>query len=102
VGGNYVGNPSPGSINTNSVFPGIMQVDYVRVYNQTTPLVLSVQQTNSQVMLSWPTNIVCHLQSQSNSLNVGLFNNWADAASATNPFRATPAGSCAFYRLVSP
>jgi len=35
VGGNYVGNPSTTNINANSVFPGDMQVDYVRVYDLT-------------------------------------------------------------------
>src|ERR1051325_4498365 len=40
VGGNYVGNPSTNSINTNAVWPGEMQVDYVRVYDLTPPLQL--------------------------------------------------------------
>jgi beta-glucanase (GH16 family) len=33
VGGNYVGNPTTNVINANTVFPGEMQVDYVRVYD---------------------------------------------------------------------
>ena len=41
VGGNYLGNPSTNAINANAIFPGILQIDYVRVYNPIN-LVLSV------------------------------------------------------------
>ncbi|HEY3857338.1 MAG TPA: glycoside hydrolase family 16 protein [Verrucomicrobiae bacterium] len=33
VGGNYIGNPSTNSINSNSIFPGEMLVDFVRLYS---------------------------------------------------------------------
>ncbi|MEI9961196.1 MAG: glycoside hydrolase family 16 protein [Limisphaerales bacterium] len=61
VGGQYVGNPSIGSINAGTVFPAEMQVDYVRVYKQTVPLQISAGQSSGNIILTWPSNIVCHL-----------------------------------------
>ena len=46
VGGNYVGNPSPEAIDGNGGWPGDLQVDYMRVYNLTSPLKIST--TGSQ------------------------------------------------------
>ena len=34
VGGKYLGSPDKGKINAESLFPGEMLVDYVRIYNQ--------------------------------------------------------------------
>jgi beta-glucanase (GH16 family) len=67
VGGNWPGPPT----NT-TVFPQQMLVDYVRVYQQTAPLAFSVgPQSNGSFTLSWPANIVCHVQIQTNSLTGG-------------------------------
>lgn len=97
IGGNYLGNPAQSSINPN--MPGEMQVDYIRVYDQTTPLQISAATANGKVVLSWPTNIVCHLQTQTN-----LLGTWSDVSSSTNPFVITPASTnrVVFYRLESP
>ena len=97
VGGNFGGNP-----NGTTVFPGIMQVDYARVYDFTPPLQLAATQTNNALRLIWPTNIVCHLQAQTNA--GGLTTNWVDLPTATSPY-TVPAGSTpgnVFYRLESP
>ncbi len=102
VGGNYLGNPSIATINANSTFPGEMQVDYVRIYDQTSPLKISFVPTNSGILLSWPSNIVCHLQAQFRPPNAGLSTNWIDLAASPNPFFALATNASAFYRLGSP
>ncbi len=98
VGGNYVGNPSTNSINTNAVWPGDMQVDYVRAYDLTTPLELGISRTNGSVVLTWPSAIVCHLQMQTNN------SDWFDVAGASSPYvvPAISGGSAFLYRLRSP
>lgn len=98
VGGNYVGNPSPSQINVDT-FPGEMLVDYVRIYQPTVPLQLSVTQTVSNLLLSWPSNIVCNLQGQTNSL---ISNKWQQITTATNRMPILPVAGTAFYRLISP
>jgi beta-glucanase (GH16 family) len=101
VGGNYLGNPSTNSINTNAVWPGDMQVDYVRVYDLTPPLRLGISLTNGNVLLSWPSTIVCHLQAQTNASGLGA--NWFDVPGASSPYVAPVSGNSAvFYRLRSP
>ncbi len=103
VGGNYLGNPSPATINANSVFPGDMQVDYVRVYDQTAVMQITPTMVSSNnLRLTWPTNIVCHLQAQTNS--AGLSSNWVDLPGTTSPYFTTLAKTNAsvFYRLASP
>ena len=102
VGGNYVGNPGTNTINAGSTFPGQMLVDYVRIYNQTVPLQLSVAQTNSKVALTWPANIVCHLQTLAHSPGGLSGTNWTDVASITSTFTPATTNQAAFYRLVSP
>jgi beta-glucanase (GH16 family) len=102
VGGNYVGNPSTNAINTGTTFPAEIQVDYVRVYEQTAPLALSMAaQPNGSLILTWPTNIVCHMQIQTNSL---AGTNWFDMGGTTNPFVVSPNpnNTSVFYRLESP
>jgi beta-glucanase (GH16 family) len=101
VGGNYVGNPTTNQINAGTVFPAQMLVDYVRVYQPTAPMALTVtKQSGSKFTLSWPTNIVCHLQSRTNFLS----GTWSDVAASTNPFVLSPPPSNGdvFYRLESP
>jgi len=97
VGGNWPGNPD-----ATTVFPQQMLVDYVRVYQQTAPLAISVAtQANGSFTLSWPTNIVCHLQVQTNSIVSG---NWSDLPVTTSPYVVTPdpTQTAVFYRLASP
>lgn len=99
VGGNYVSNPTTNAINAGTAFPAQMLVDYVRVYQKTAPLAIVAQPSGGHINLSWPTNIVCHLQVQTNS----LLGNWSDLATP-NPFKLSPAatGGAVFYRLESP
>jgi len=106
VGGNYLAvngtNPTVAQIEAGTTFPAEMQVDYVRVYEQTAPLAISVAtQPNGGFTLSWPTNIVCHLQVQTNSLVGG---NWSDLPGTTSPYAVTPDPNqgAVFYRLESP
>jgi beta-glucanase (GH16 family) len=96
VGGTWPGNPDG-----TTVFPQQMLVDYVRVYQQTMPLQISVARFNGGVFLSWPTNIVCHLQTQTNSLVDG---SWSDQTSTTSPLVVTPDpnNACVYFRLESP
>jgi beta-glucanase (GH16 family) len=103
VGGNYVGNPTPAQINANTVFPGELQVDYIRVLDLTPPLAISTLQSNGNLILSWPTNVVCHLQAQTNStLSMTA---WQDVPGGnTSPYLVPlQAGAPAvLYRLESP
>jgi beta-glucanase (GH16 family) len=96
VGGQWPGNPDG-----TTVFPQQMLVDYVRVYQQTAPLQISATQSNGSVVLSWPTNIVCHLQTQTNSLTGG---SWFDQTNTTNPvvLNPDPNQASVFLRLASP
>lgn len=100
VGGNYVGNPTTAQINSGTVFPAQMLVDYVRVYELTAPLAVSIVKQSSVYKLTWPTNIVAHLQVQTNS----FLGTWSDVSNSTNPFvLSTPFSSApVFYRLESP
>jgi beta-glucanase (GH16 family) len=101
VGGNYVSNPSTNSINAGTSFPQEMQVDYIRILEPTAPLQIAATRSNGNVVLTWPTNIVCHLQVQTNSLTSG---NWSDLPNKTNPviIRSGQNNTCVFYRLESP
>jgi len=101
VGGNYPGNPTDGAIIASNTWPKEVLVDYVRVLEPTAPLAISTTNSNGDLVLSWPTNIVCHLQTQTNSL---LNGNWSDLSSTTNPFVIVPdpTQTSVFYRLASP
>jgi beta-glucanase (GH16 family) len=101
VGGNYVGNPSISDINSQTTFPGEMLMDYVRIYRTTDPLRIAITQTTSNVILSWPSNIVCNLQGQTNS-PAGIGTNWYLVSTTTNQLPIQPVMSNAFYRLISP
>jgi hypothetical protein len=76
-------------------------VDYLRVLEQTAPLQIAETRSNGNMVLTWPSNIICHLQAQTNSLTGG---NWCDVTNITNPAIITPAqnNACVFYRLESP
>ena len=58
-------------------------------------------QSNGSVVLSWPTNIVCHLQTQTNSLVGGV---WFDQTNTTSPvvLNPDPNQASVFFRLASP
>jgi beta-glucanase (GH16 family) len=100
VGGNYVSNPTMAQINSGTVFPAQMFVDYVRVYQLTAPLALTLTKQSGATKFSWPTNIVAHLQVQTNS----LLGTWYDITNSTNPYiLSSPLSSApVFYRLESP
>jgi beta-glucanase (GH16 family) len=98
VGGNYVGNPSTAAINAGAVFPNEMEVDYVRIYEQTAPLRLSVIRTNGNLLLFWPSNVVSRLEMKSNL----TFTNWEYLNSVDNQLAVTPTNEWAFFRIVSP
>ncbi len=100
VGGDYVGDPSAAQINAGTRFPQEMQVDYLRVYELTPLLQISTRQnSNGQTMLTWPTNIVCHLQAQTNFSGI-----WSDLPVTNSPFRLPVSSGSAqvLYRLASP
>jgi beta-glucanase (GH16 family) len=99
VGGNYVGNPSVATINADSSFPGEMIVDYVRLYTLTAPLQLTAALGAGELSLTWPTNVICHLES---ATNPAAASNWTNVTSAATPFSAVPQSIASFYRLVSP
>ena len=102
VGGSYLGDPTTNAINAGSTFPSAMLVDYVRLYRPTSPLILSVTHTNKNVLLTWPTNIIAHLQGQFVTNKTGLGTNWTDLLQYTNLLLTAPTNGSAFYRLESP
>jgi beta-glucanase (GH16 family) len=93
-----IGGTLGGTIN-NSIFPSDMQVDYVRLYNLTPPLQLAASLSNGTLLLTWPSNIVCHLESTTNLLTTVA---WTNVAGAATPFITPALSNLAFYRLVSP
>ena len=102
IGGNYLGKPTTDTINSGTLFPAGMLVDYVRLYNITAPLRLSVTATHSGLSLAWPSNIVAHLQTQISAPGAGLGNGWLDTSIISNPAVISPTNSGAFFRAVSP
>jgi len=93
-----IGGTLGGSID-DSIFPSDMQVDYVRVYDLTAPLRLTASLSGGKLSLTWPSNILCHLES---AINLSGGSPWTNVAGAAPPFSATPLSTVAFYRLVSP
>ncbi len=99
IGGDYLNNPSTNVINPE--LPAEMQVDYVRVYDQTAPLAISATRSKGMVVFTWPTNIACRLQTLTNFSRSSGLTNWFDVSGAPNPY-IPPAGARALFRLVSP
>ena len=99
IGGSYLGYPSTATINANTTFPGLMMVDYVRLYNLTAPMQLSAGLVGGKLLLTWPSNVVCHLESTANLTASSV---WTNVPGAATPFSATPLSTAAFYRLSSP
>lgn len=102
IGGNYVGNPSDADINSGTDFPVEMQVDYVRIYQPTAPLKLSIAETNSRLRLSWPSNIVGHLQIQTSASAAPGGTNWLDTSLTANPMTLSPTNREVIFRVASP
>jgi beta-glucanase (GH16 family) len=105
VGGSYLGYPNTATINAGKVFPCDMQVDYVRIYNETAPLQMSVTKSNgSMLVLTWSTNIVFHLQAQTNRTSLGITTNWLDLTGTAPPYSVPLDGTYgnAYFRLSSP
>ena len=102
IGGNYLGNPTTSAINAGSNFPAELRVDYVRIYQATDPLRLAVKPAKSGIVLSWPSNIVCHLLVDTNQLVGASATNWVPVPFATNQIQIRPAAASAYYRLATP
>lgn len=98
VGGSYVGYPSVATVNANGAFPADMQVDYLRVYNVTQPLQASLKISDGNIVLSWPSNIVAHVQAQFG----GIAGGWTDLPLTSTPAQIVTTNVSAFYRIVSP
>lgn len=102
VGGSYAGYPAASTIESQSTFPAEMLVDYVRIYQTTDPLQIAITQTNSNLLLSWPSNVVCNLLGQTNPPGSGIGSNWYPITTTTNQMLIQPVSGSAFYQLVSP
>ena len=102
VGGSYLNYPTPAAINAGTVFPGQMLVDYVRIYNITDPLRLSIKKNGTNVLINWPSNIVCRLQLQTNQAPLGVGTNWQVQNTATNALQLAPRSGTGYFRLISP
>ena len=98
IGGNYLGNPSMTDINSGTVFPGEVVVDYVRLYNVTDPLQIAIMQAGPDLLLTWPSNIVTHVEMQTNFPG----SPWSQVTNTVPPFAVTPTNGSVFYRLKSP
>lgn len=71
----------------------------------TEPAVLTSTVAGNQLSLSWPAGQGWRLQAQTNSLNVGLSNNWTyltDGSVTSTNITIDPAAPAVFYRLVYP
>jgi len=98
VGGNF-----PGSPNGSTVFPGDMQVDYVRVYVWAPTPQLTIIPSGANVVLTWPTNATgFNLQSTTNLGSAAVWSTNSPAPvvvngqnTVTNPI----SGTQQFYRL---
>jgi hypothetical protein len=75
-------------------------VDYVRVYERTAPLRVSATPTNAAVLLTWPSNIVCRLQTSEDP--EAAESSWTDVLSLTGQYTLHPTNPRAFFRLASP
>jgi beta-glucanase (GH16 family) len=102
VGGNYVSNPTRQNIIAKTAFPAELQVDYVRVYDHTDPLTLTLQRGNTQSFLSWPSNIVCHLETAATLSLTNSADGWSNLPASASPFAAPLTNRQAFFRLSSP
>ncbi len=107
VGGSYLGYPSDATINANTTFPGEMQVDYVRVYDDTPPVTapdpptgLVASPGNAKVFLSWDasTSGATGYRVKRAPLTGGPYT--LIGSTATNSFTDTGVANCASYFYV--
>jgi beta-glucanase (GH16 family) len=107
VGGNYLGNPSDATINANTTFPGEMQVDYVRVYDDTPPVLppdaptgLTANPGHAKVYLNWnaSTSGATGYNVKRATVSGGPYT--TIASPATNSYTDTGASNCATYYYV--
>ncbi len=107
VGGSYLGYPSDATINANTTFPGEMQVDYVRVYDDTPPVTapdpptgLVASPGNAKVFLSWDasTSGATGYRVKRAQLTGGPYT--LIGSTATNSFTDTGVANCASYFYV--
>jgi beta-glucanase (GH16 family) len=90
VGGNFGGSPDG-----TTVFPGDMQVDYVRAYNWVSaPPVPAIQKSASGLFLNWPYGLLQSAPSATGS--------WSGVAGAASPFAMAPMGQQQLYRTREP
>jgi beta-glucanase (GH16 family) len=102
IGGQYLGYPDTNAINSGTVFPCEMVVDYVRIYSPTAPLSIAMRPAGSNVLLSWPSNIVCHIEVQTNAQPIGPGTNWVSITTTNGQLQIKPGKGSGYYRLVSP
>jgi hypothetical protein len=77
-----------------------MQVDYVRLYNSDRhPCSLAPIWSGGNLSLTWPSNIVCHLEAAANISPPSI---WTAVPGAVPPYSIAPHATAVFYRLVSP
>lgn len=90
VGGKFLGTSDAVTINANTVFPGEVVVDYVRVYEWVSTRV-TVERLDQGVRLTWPAG---SLESASN-----LGGPWTNLASAVSPYDVSSAEDRQFFRV---
>jgi hypothetical protein len=57
---------------------------------------------DNKLVLTWPNGVGWRLESQTNSLGVGLSTNWVNVPGATSPHTNVLSAPALFYRLVNP
>jgi len=105
IGGQYLGSPSDAAINANTTFPGEMQVDYVRVYDDVpapplAPTGLTIGQGQAKAYLSWDTSTsgATGYNLRRATVSGGPYS--VIGTSGTNSYVDTTASSCATYYYV--
>ncbi|MDR3456832.1 MAG: hypothetical protein P4N60_05260 [Verrucomicrobiae bacterium] len=56
----------------------------------TDPFRIAIKKTSSNIVLTWPTNIVCRVQARTNLLSSGTGSPWSSLATSTNQMQITP------------
>ena len=91
---------------TNLTLDGSIALVNTNAPINTSPPPIQFSLNGTQLTLSWPTNLGWILQSQTNSLGVGLYTNWVDVAGSASQTTAVitnnPANPTVFYRLRLP
>jgi len=107
VGGSYLGYPTDAQINAGTTFPGEIQVDYVRVYDDlpavappNAPTGLAANAGNAKVFLNWDasTSGATNYSVKRAAISGGPYTTVGTAA--TNNYTDTSASNCATYSYV--